>query len=124
MLALVVDVGSFYSTKAWLQGIADVAVLSSVTTIDAAFPLGHQDQHVRDIIAQTALANGLEANLFKVTTTSDDNDLTTVTIRAIYIAPAFFMPALGFGDVSIGIYARVEIAPGQTALSRRAHLTD
>lgn len=125
VLALVVDVGSFYATKAWLQAIADTAVLTCAASLDASQPLASQELQARTVITRTARANGLDPVTFTVTMTEGaDNRWLTVTADAAYAMPTLFAAALGLDRVTIGVHAAAGVTPGAAPLPRRAHLTE
>jgi Flp pilus assembly protein TadG len=125
MLALVVDVGSFYTTKAWLQAIADTAVLTGAASLDASQSFDSQQAHARAVITRTAQANGLDPVMFTVTVEEgEDNRLLTVTVEAAHAMPTLFAAAVGLDRVTIGVHATAEVPPRPVPLVRPAHLTE
>ncbi len=115
VIAVTVDVGYLYITKSRLQGVADVAVLTAVASIDAARTYQQEDSTLRTRIAQTSQSNGLGSGFFSVATVRAPgaDDLLLARVSASRDLVLFFSSFLGISSIRVGVMASAEVMPQQ-----------
>ncbi len=114
IVSLVIDVGYLQVTKARIQKVADLAVLTAVASIKEDLPYELEVLQVKSVVAMTAENNGLSRNAFTVETVRhpDRDDLMLARVLRAHDTPTFFARLLGIESVKVGILAAAEVFQG------------
>lgn len=111
VIAMVVDVGYWYSRRASLQVQADTAAMGGLGTINPESSYATQVAHINSVVTAMTATNGLPANFWTVTCQGagvSPTLVTTVTVKGVEQASAFFFRVVGVTTVPIGVLARAE----------------
>jgi hypothetical protein len=114
--ALTVDVGYWYYQQAKLQGVLDIAAVSSLGTMADRQPVALQKTHITNQLRLMAQGNGYPAGIFIPTFTTTTTNVfgtsqevvQTITVNTSLTVETFFWQIMNVGSIRIAARAAAE----------------
>jgi hypothetical protein len=122
-VALVVDVGVWYTRKAATQACADMAALTALGSVDTRLNLAAQRRYVKEAALRIAASNGYDAAGWSVATLANaeapaNTYVARATVVTTQVLPTFFWrvvsaanPSMRVSSIAEAIKKRPELPP-------------
>lgn len=111
-LAMVVDVGYFYTVKAQIQAQADIGLLSSLSAVDPTLTFEEQDAQLRQRLEAFEKVNFDRTGLFSLFTEQDveTGGLGRARLEFVATIPTYFARLANIYEQRIGVAAAADVA--------------